>query len=326
MVFNPIIKKYLGIIAVILMLSAALSSHAWAREESPDMRRYFFSGDGNIALHSERTNRSFSGFYRRGLGDYDDKALYQICEVYGASCESSRMELSLRLIEFIDYLEDHLNRGAKITITSGYRKPAYNKMIRERGNLAAKASLHQYGMAADLKIKGVKAKTLWNYIKDIKFGGAGYYHGDVVHIDVGPVRSWDETTSGVGTKISDDNKLIRIITDYDVYQPGMTVTLRFIRMTAFPIRVSSTFSLIRQKDQYESDKLRDFMPVFSNISQTDQCMAFRNIDEMNNIKWELPKDLKPGRYQVQVQFCDDAWPDMPRQIQTPEFECRKDGQ
>ena len=46
----------------------------------------------------------------------------------------------------------------------------------------------------------------------------GYYHGDVVHIDVGPARFWDETTSGVGTGISDGNKLIGIITDYDVYR------------------------------------------------------------------------------------------------------------
>ena len=69
------------------------------------------------------------------------------------------MGLSLRLIEFLDYLEDHLNKGAKITITSGYRKPKYNTMLRDKGNLAAKASLHQYGMAADLKIEGVESEN-----------------------------------------------------------------------------------------------------------------------------------------------------------------------
>ena len=144
----------------------------------------------------------------------------------------------------------------------------------------------------------------------------------MVHIDVGPARSWDETTSGVGTGISDDNKLIGIITDYDVYQPGMTVTLRFIRMTAFPIRVTSEFSLVRQKHQDEIEKCRDFIPVF-NISQTDHCTEFRNIDEMNHIKWELPMDLEPGRYRIQAHFCDDAWPDMPRQIKTPEFQVNR---
>jgi len=319
MVFNQIVKKCSGKFATVLILMAALPSCLWASEESEDMGRYFFSGDGEITLYSERTGKSFSGAYREGLGSYGEKALNEICRVFDAPCEPSRMGLSLRLIEFIDYLEDHLNSGAKITITSGYRKPEYNTMLREKGNLAAKASLHQYSMAADLKIQGVEAETLWHYVRDLKFGGTGYYHGDVVHIDVGPARFWDETTSGVGTRISDGNKLIGIITDYDVYWPGMTVTLRFIRMTAFPIRVTSEFSLIRQNDRDGIENRQDFIPVF-NTSLTDRCMNFRNIDEMNSIKWELPIDLKPGRYKIQARFCDDSWPDMPPQIQTPEFE------
>jgi hypothetical protein len=38
------------------------------------------------------------------------------------------------------------------------------------------------------------------------------------------------------------------------------------------------------------------------------------------IKWELPMDLKAGRYKIQARFRDDVWPDMPRRIETPEFE------
>ncbi len=319
MAFNQIVKKYSGKFGAVLILMAALAPCLWASEESKDLGRYFYAGDGTITLYNERTGKSFSGAYRKGLGSYDERALNEICRVFEAPCELSRMGLSLRLIEFIDYLEDHFNSGAKITITSGYRKPEYNTMLREKGNLAAKASLHQYGMAVDLKIEGVKPETLWHYVRDIKFGGAGYYHGDVVHIDVGPARFWDETTSGVGTGISDGNKLIGIITDYDVYGPGMTVTLRFIRMTAFPIRVISEFSLIRQNDRDEMENRQSFIPAF-NISQKDRCMGFRNIDAMNTIKWELPMDLKPGRYKIKASFCGDAWPDMPQQIQTPEFE------
>ncbi|MBW1780590.1 MAG: YcbK family protein [Deltaproteobacteria bacterium] len=286
------------------------------------MARYFFHGDGRITLYGERVNRTFSGVYRKGLESYDEKALNEICRVFEAPFEAPRMGLSLRLIEFIDYLEDRLNRGARITIVSGYRKPKYNTLLREKGNLAAKASLHQYGMAADLKIQGVEAETLWHYVRNVKFGGAGYYHGDVVHIDVGPSRFWDETTSGVGTGISDGNKLIGIITDYDVYCPGMTVILRFIRMTAFPILVIPEFSLVRQDDRDKIGNRLDFTPVFS-LSQKKGCMSFDNIDDMNNIKWELPMDLRPGRYRIEARFCGDAWPDMPRQIETPVFEITK---
>ncbi|MFO7739890.1 MAG: DUF882 domain-containing protein, partial [Desulfatiglandaceae bacterium] len=256
---------------------------------------------------------------RKGLGSYDKKALNEICRVFDAPCEPSQMGLSLRLIEFIDYLEDRLHRGAKITIISGYRKPEYNTRLREKGKLAAKASLHQYGMAADLKIEGVKAERLWHYVRDLHFGGAGYYHGDAVHIDVGPARFWDETTSGVGTGISDGNKLIGLITDYDVYGPGMIVMLRFIRMTAFPIHIILEFSLIRQDDRGEIETCRSFVPFFK-TSLTDGCMRFGSIDEMNTIRWEFPMDLKPGRYRIQARFCGDEWPNMPPQIQTPQFE------
>lgn len=319
MAFDQIVKKCLGAFAAVVVLTATLASCIWASGKSEDIGRYFYSGDGTFTLYNEKTGKSFSGAYRKGLGSYDERALNEICSVFEAPCEPSRMGLSLRLIEFIDYLEDHFNSGAKITITSGYRKPEYNTMLREKGNLTAKASLHQYGMAADLKIQGVKAETLWHYVRDLKFGGTGYYHGDTVHIDVGPTRFWDETTSGVGTGISDGNKLIGIITNYDLYRPGMTVTLRFIRMTAFPIRVNSEFSLIRQNDRYEMENRRSFIPAF-NISQKDRCMGFRNIDAMNTIKWKLPMALKPGRYKIKASFCDDAWADMPQQIQTPEFE------
>lgn len=319
MVFDQIFKTYLATLAALLLLSAGFAPCLWAGEETRDMSRYFFSGDGIITLYGEKTDKSFSGAYRKGLGRYDEKAIHNICRVFDGPSQSTGREISLRLIEFMDYLEDHLNRGAEIVITSGYRKPEYNTMLRDKGSLAAKASLHQYGMAADLKISGVKAETLWHYVRDLQFGGTGYYHGDVVHIDVGPTRFWDETTSGVGTGISDGNKLIGIVTDYDVYGPGMTVTLRFIRMTAFPIGVTAEFSLIRQKDAGETEVQRDFTPIF-NTSRKDDCMKFMNVDEMDTIKWELPMDLKPGRYKIEARFCDDAWPDMPPRIQTPEFE------
>jgi len=314
-------KKFSGRLLTIWIWTAALASGAWAGEASQDMARYFYSGDGKIRVTNEKNDTSFRGAYRKGLGNYDKAAITQICRVFDAPCEPPGIGLSLRLIEFIDYLEDRLNSGAEITIISGYRNPEYNTTLRDKGSLAAKASLHQYGMAADLKIQGVKAEALWHYVRALKFGGTGYYHGDVVHIDVGPPRFWDETTSGVGTGISDGNKLIGIITDYDVYRPGMTVTLRFIRMTAFPIRVTSTFSLIRQDRREEIDNRRYFAPVFS-ISPKDRCMVFQNIDEMDNIQWKLPKDLKSGRYKIEALFCDDAWPDMPPEIRTPELEIK----
>ena len=164
-----------------------------------DLRRFDHSGDGRIRLIGKKNGATFSGQYRQGHGAYDAIALEAIYTVFGAPYDPQHRRLSLRLIEFLDYLEDQLRPGAWITVTSGYRSPEYNRNLRQKGALAAKASLHQYGMAVDLIMEGVPAKRLWEHVKQMRFGGAGYYHGQTVHLDVGPARSWDETTSGVGT-------------------------------------------------------------------------------------------------------------------------------
>jgi uncharacterized protein YcbK (DUF882 family) len=315
------IIRYAGYAAAALMFTAALASGLRAGETPPDMDRYFFSGDGYLNLYSEKNGTSFTGNYRKGHWMYDETALKEICRVFDAPWEPSGMGLSLRLIAFIDYLEDHLHKGALVTIVSGYRDPEYNTTLREKGSLAAKASLHQYGMAADLKIDGVAPEALWHTVRGLHFGGTGYYHGDVVHIDVGPARFWDETTSGVGTDISDGNKLIGMVTDFDVYQPNMTVTLRFIRMTAFPIHVIPEFSLIRQDRPEDVEDRLGFLPHFS-IPRADGCMRFENMDDMADIRWQLPVGLAPGRYTIEARFCDEAWPDMPCRVRTPAFEIR----
>ncbi|MBU3948397.1 MAG: DUF882 domain-containing protein [Proteobacteria bacterium] len=313
-----ILLNYLFIFLLIGLTPIGVS----AQTESFDMSRYFYSGDGQLRLFSKKNGKSFSGRYRSGLGTYDESALKKIYQVFDAPDHTPNAQISLRLLEFIDFLQDRLGPRHQIIITSGYRNPEYNTGLRNNGSLAAKASLHQYGMAADFILEGVNAKSIWNYVKALGFGGAGYYHGKTVHIDVGPARSWDETTSGVGTDISDNNKLIGLVTDYDVYQPGTTVILRFIRMTAFPIGVTPEFSLIRTDDQTGTKVVLDFKPDFV-INEKGSCLQLGNIDQMAGIRWKLPKELIPGRYTIRAVFCGNTWEDMPRQIETPEIEIRK---
>jgi uncharacterized protein YcbK (DUF882 family) len=305
------------LIAALLMLGLILPGAA-VQAAALDDSRFFFSGDGRIDLLSAKNGHSFAGPYRHGAQRYDEKALQTICRVFDAPYDPELSNLSLRLLEFLDFLQDSLHRKAKITITSGYRSPEYNTRVRNRGGLAAKASLHQYGMAADIKMEGVPARRVWNTVKTLGFGGAGYYHGDTVHIDVGPARSWDETTSGIGTGISDDNKLIGLVTDYDFYRPAGMVTLRFIRMTAFPIGVASEFALESRVGTDGAKKTIKFTPSLR-IATGSACPQFDDIDQMAHIRWRLPADLPPGRYAVRARFCGVEWKGMPTEIATPEF-------
>jgi len=287
-----------------------------AAEDTP---RFFHSGNGRLRLTSPKSGASFSGRYRLGAGQYDPAALVSIHKIFNAPGDDPLAEISLRLIEFLDFLEDHFKPGARIEIHSGFRSPEYNTRLREKGALAATASLHQYGMAADIKIQGVDSARVWRYVRKLGFGGAGYYHSDMVHVDVGPARSWDETNSGVGTDISKDNKLIGVVTDFDAYPPGETMVLRFIRMTAFPINISPEFSLERAGEPGRFELMTTFMPTFP-LTAEGACPVFDDIGAMMNIRYKLPAALPPGRYVIRASFCDKTWEAMPDQIITPIFQ------
>lgn len=301
--------KLSALLAVIFM-----SSFVWA---SPPDSRYFHSGDGKLAISGK--GGSFNGRYRLPGGTYDENSLRLINRAIGGAYGNPATEISPRLIEFFDYLQDNLGSGAKITVASGYRSPTYNTKLRANGKLAAKASLHQYGMASDIRIDGVSSEQVWNHIKDLGFGGAGFYHGGLVHVDVGPARSWDETTSGVGTDISENNKLIDLVPDKDIYVAGEPITLRFTRMTAFPIGVSKIFYL-EEKSANGWKEVARFEPKMKNGGGA--CVQFSDIPSMAGISWRLPNELSPARHRVRAAFCEISYEGMPADIATPEFEVR----
>ena len=284
--------------------------------------RYFNHGDGTIHLKSPKSGASFSGKYRNDDGSYDETALKKIHQVFMAKYGPVVSTISPRLIEYLDFIEDHLNKGAQISVISGYRSPTYNTGLRKKGKLAARASLHQYGMAADIWMEGVSSKDIWKFVKGYKFGGAGYYQGKLVHIDVGPTRSWTQATSGVGTGISNFNKLICIVTDRDIYYTGEPISMRFTRMTAFPIGVNSSFVLERKVRKNKWKKVMDFTPAFAKKTNNN-CHQFNDIEEMASIDWTLPKKLKKGHYRIKAIFCENDWETMPKSITTPKFEIRK---
>lgn len=305
-----------GALAILAILTCLPENAAPAAERG---QRFFHGGDGRIRLVSEKNGRTFEGVYWRGESGYDAAALEAIHAVFGAPFDPAAPTLSFRLLAFLDFLEDRLRPGARITVTSGYRSPAYNTQVRSRGGLAAKASLHQYGMAADIVMEGVASQKVWRFVQELGFGGTGYYHGRTVHLDVGPARFWDETTSGVGTDISDDNKLIGIVTDFDVYRPGDRLTLRFIRMTAFPVGVVPVFFLEGDNAASRPGQAIAFEPAFR-VPVKGRCPQLGNIDQMAGIQWTLPKTLPPGRYAVRARFCDDRPEKMPPEVATPAFE------
>ena len=137
-------------------LSAAIA------DEGKPKDRYFFSGDGWIQLTNAKTKQAARIHYRLPDGSYPQEAHQRINHLFGVPAQSHD-SISLRLISLLDYIEDRYHQP--IEIISGYRSPEYNENLRAQGRLAAKASLHMEGMAADIRMRKVLSAEWFKTIK-----------------------------------------------------------------------------------------------------------------------------------------------------------------
>ena len=295
-------SKKLTVLLIAAFLLALLSSSV--AEEGRPKDRYFLSGDGWIQLTNAKTGQSTRVHYRWPDGSYPQDARRQIDRLFGVPSDSAD-HIALRLISFLDYFEDRFHQP--ITLISGYRSPEYNENLRAQGRLAAKASLHMEGMAADIQMrKGLSAKA-FPLLRTLQCCGVGYYHGDSLHLDTGPARFWDETTSKVRTNISEHNKQVMARTNQDVYLPGETVELKLARITDYPISVASRFAVVRDGRS---------LAEFAFDRRDGECLAVREPQD-RTINWTVPSSFHPdGKIQIRVYFCDKQFTEMPEQIES----------
>ena len=95
-------------------------------------------------------------------------------------------------------LLDQLHAVASLTgskapfeIISGYRSPATNVALRQRGGGVATHSLHLEGRAIDVRLADVGLADLRDAALSLAKGGVGYYRESrFVHLDTGRVRRW----------------------------------------------------------------------------------------------------------------------------------------
>ncbi|MDO8526518.1 MAG: DUF882 domain-containing protein [Deltaproteobacteria bacterium] len=245
----------------------SLTPKGWALEAD----RFFYSGDGKLQVEGgQKKLDHFSG----------------------------------RLIALLDYLEEHWgSRNEKIKILSGYRSPEYNDGLRRQGRLAGKASLHMEGMAADFVMKGVPAKTIWDYVRTLNCCGVGFYHGDAVHIDTGPPRFWDEKSSKVGTDISLHNKTIWLTTLFDIYQPGEAVVFNIVRITEYPFGIKKNLEIQRDGKTIATVSLPN----------TPDCLMIQKREEGQNFSLSLLEGKIPygEKLKIKASFCNKPSPEMP---------------
>lgn len=288
-------------LGVMLSVLFFLASSLFA-ENAELTDRYFFSGDGTLHLINAHTNQSGHIRYRLPDGSYPAEAHQQIDRLFGVPAGSSD-QISLRLVSVLDYIEDRYRQP--IEIISGYRSPEYNEGLRAKGRLAAKTSMHIEGMAADIRMRKVLSAEWFQLLKSMSCCGVGYYHDNSLHVDTGPVRYWDETTSKVRTNISEHNKQVMVRTNQDIYVGGETVEIKLARITDYPIGVASGFAVVQEGKEPQT---------FALDGKDEACRAVKDPTQ-RTFKWTVPSDVHAeGKAQVRLRLCDRAYPEMPEQI------------
>jgi len=102
-------------------------------------------------------------------------------------------------VDALDLLADILEAvgETKATVLSAFRTPETNQMLMKRGLGVAEHSQHLLGKALDITLSSrlldARVKAL-----ELKRGGVGWYpRSFFLHIDTGPVRSWEMGGTGL---------------------------------------------------------------------------------------------------------------------------------
>jgi len=151
---------------------------------------YEDSREHRLKLRAQRTGEVFDDVFRSGPIIYDD-ALGEIDHLLRDWRRDEVVKIDRGLIDLLSFVQEGVGYDQPITVVSGYRSEATNKMLRRRNRNVAKNSYHMRGMAADIRLPGVSPNTLRKLALKMKAGGVGYYpRAGFIHLDTGPVRTW----------------------------------------------------------------------------------------------------------------------------------------
>lgn len=219
------IMRFVGV----LLLLLALPAHAG--------ERFYFSGDGTLRMANAHFAETLDVRFRDAGGRYDEAALERIARFFRSRSDGRSGPVSLRLIELLDYVEDHF-RPRRLILVSGYRSPELNQALRAGGHRVAQASLHTEGMAADVRPAGLDLRRLWNALRREQLGGVGLYQAEgFLHLDTGRPRFWEAATSKVEQNLARENARLFARTDFDRYDSLEGARISLHSVTALPLAV-----------------------------------------------------------------------------------------
>lgn len=157
----------------------------------PDLAHAMNSRDRIVMLTNTHTGEKLRTMYWTPEDGYIRESLDSVSHFMRDFRLNQIKPVDPKLLDILHAINLNIGRTAKIQVTSGYRSPKTNRMLRRRSKNVAKKSYHMKGQAADFQVKGYSGKSLRNIALALRSGGVGYYPGaKYIHVDSGPVRTW----------------------------------------------------------------------------------------------------------------------------------------
>ncbi len=145
---------------------------------------------GRIMVHNLHTGENLRTRYLEKNGRWIPKSISRLNYLFRCHHNGAVKPIDPALYLLMDRIHTRLAAGNRpFMLVSGYRSPAYNRLLRSRSRRVAKESYHLKGMAADIYIEGIRLDTIQKEAMELARGGVGAY-SEFIHVDIGPVRCW----------------------------------------------------------------------------------------------------------------------------------------
>lgn len=164
--------------------SALLPSYSMASVED------FLASERSLYLYHLHTGETLKTVYWQD-NRYLPDALAEIDHIMRDYRTGELKEIDTKLLDLLYAINRKMATRQPFHITSGYRSPKTNAMLKRRGKGVGLNSLHIYGLAADITVPRRSLESLRYVATKLRAGGVGYYpRSNFVHVDVGKVRYW----------------------------------------------------------------------------------------------------------------------------------------
>ncbi len=142
-------------------------------------------------MYSGRTGEKIDMIYWIE-GEYIPEAMNQITHFMRDWRTGTTIQIDSRTVDIMAAAHNLLDVSEPYTLLSGYRSPQTNAMLRSRSSGVARNSLHMRGQAADLRLASRSTSQMARAAQSCNAGGVGRYAGsNFVHMDCGPIRTWN---------------------------------------------------------------------------------------------------------------------------------------